>query len=120
MKHQLTAMALLLVISSAALGQRPRGPMVNVVGTTWTLFYKECKKNKWSEHSAITFLSGGRIKGSGGSWRLTGNKLLVNAPDDLVIVDMRVTISGSQMTGTADLSLANAQGFCVRLVRQRR
>ena len=96
----------------------------NIANTTWTIYYKLCpvgrkvKKGNWETLRTITFLSGGRIKDSEeGIWKLTGNKLHVNAPEE-VIVDMNVTITGNQMNGDSCLSVSCMTNFCVRLEKK--
>ena len=78
----------------------------------------KAKKGKWKRLQDIKFLSGGKINNSDdGIWKLTGNKLYVNAPSSFVIVNMKVTINGNQMNGNACLSLTCRENFCVRLVK---
>jgi hypothetical protein len=122
MKPLVLCLAMVLAFCvTDALAQRSK---INLANTTWTIYYKECpvegkvKKGNWEKHMTITFLSGGKIKNSDdGIWKLTGNKLYVNAPDSLVIVEMKVTITGSQMNGNACLSMTCRENFCVRLVK---
>ena len=117
MKHQLTAMALLFVLSCVAMGQRPRATVVNLAGTRWSMSYRECGGSNWEDNGTITFQSGGKLKGSKGTWKRTGNRLYLNAPD-IVITDMNATVMGNEMTGTAVLSVGHPVSFCVLLVRQ--
>lgn len=122
MKQLVLCLAIVLAFCvTDVLSQRSN---VKLANTTWTIYYKECpiggkaKGGNWEKHTIITFQSGGKIKNSDdGIWKLTGNKLYVNAPDSLVIVDMKVAINGSQMNGNACLSMTCRENFCVRLVK---
>ena len=122
MKQLFLCLAMVLAFCvTDTLAQRSK---INLANTTWTIYYKECsvggkaKKGEWEKHTTITFLNGGKIKDSDdGIWKLTGNKLYVNAPDSLVIVDMKATINGNQMNGYSCLSTTCRENFCVRLVK---
>lgn len=106
-----------LVLYALGYGQHPRGPNTNLIGTNWTMYYTECGRTRWEKYREVTFLSGGAIKDSHGSWRLTGNKLHMDIFDDPIVTGMEAVVAGNQINGTASISTGHPITLCVRLAR---
>lgn len=92
-----------------------------MVGTLWKIENDVCGQNMWSYYSLITFLPDGRLRESSGSWRITGNQLVIDGAKNLNIEQMKLTLQGNQMKGKANLGQLPGQlrpeEACVRLVK---
>jgi hypothetical protein len=120
MKPALLCFAMVVAFNVSGSGQS----ITRLANTTWTLYFQECavggraSPGKWETQQEITFLPGGKIRNSvDGVWKLTGNRLHVNAPD-LVIIEMKATVGRNEINGNACLSMTCRENFCVRLLRR--
>ena len=109
LKAVLTLIAMLPLASTIS-AQKP------LVFGTWSVEYKKCQASSWKPNGQITFLADGKVAGGADSnwWRLRGSSVRAFSPP---YMDLRVTIRGSRMTGTADMGMNRSDTFCVRLKR---
>jgi hypothetical protein len=123
MEEQMKTTLICLAVAFSATHTFAQRSNAGLANSTWRLFFQECevgarpRPGKWEEQIKITFLPGGKIKDSNeGTWKLTGNRLRVNAPD-LVIIGMNATVTSNEINGNACLSMTCRENFCVRLLR---
>jgi hypothetical protein len=121
MKRTLLCVAMVVAFNVSGSAQS----ITSLANSTWTLYFQECavggrpSPEKWETQQEITFLPSGKIRNSAdGVWKLTGNRLHLNAPD-LVIIEMKATVGRNEINGNACLSMTCRENFCVRLLRRR-
>jgi hypothetical protein len=94
---------------------------VNLVGTTWTVFTRIEKNERWTKYGTVTFLKGGKLKvddnACGGNWTLKGNKVSFQL-DCSDRAEMEAAIKGNSATGGGLIGMGRRGEVWVRMVKK--